>query len=563
MLAAAAISTTAESRRREPAPTPPPPSAGGLVDNINGYMFDRAGNVTRFNGLLIGKDGRVAKLLENGDKRPERLDFRLDGHGRTLLPGLVDAHAHLIALGRRAIALDLGDALSPAAMQAELTDYARTHGTPLWIRGSGWNEAGWGLGRLPTAADIDAAVADRPVVIDLGEGGGLLANKAAMAAAGINAKTADPAGGRIVRGPDGRPTGLFVGTAEALILAAMPRMLPRERDEALVAAQLALIRAGVTAATDMGTSIEDWTAFRRAGDAGRLRLRILSYAAGIDPLLAVAGTGPTPWLYDGRLRMIGVALVADGGLDTRGAWFKADYADAPGEHGLRYLDDAKLRNLMSRAAMDHFQVAVDATGDAAVAQVLGAIEEEVDTYKGDRRWRIEQARFVDPADLPRFAHHGIIASMQPGRAVADRPVAAARLDPARAGTGAQWPALAGEGVPLAFGSAVPSAMPAPFADLAAAVTGGQDGTLTIAEALGAYTAGAAYAGFAEGRLGTLAPGAMADFILIDRDVMATPSAAAETQVLETWIGGKRLWVRGHEQNVIPLPPAGDAVDATR
>jgi predicted amidohydrolase YtcJ len=550
-LLAVTLATAAESRRREAAPLPPPPSAGGLIDNVNGYAFDRGRSLVRFTGLLIGKDGRVAKLLTAADKRPERLDFRLDGHGRTLLPGLIDAHSHVLALGRRAIGLDLGEARSIEGLQSTLAAYARAHATPLWIYGGGWPETLL-LSRLPTAEDIDAVVSDRPVVLDFGGGQGLLANRAAMAAAGIGAKTADPVGGRIERDANGRATGLFVGTAESLILAAMPRMLPRERDEALAAAQDRLIRAGITTATDIGTSIEDWTAFRRAGDAGRLRVRILSYAAGIDPLLAIAGTGPTPWLYDGRLRMVGVALVADGGLGTRGAWLKADYADAAGVRGLRFLDDAKLRNLMSRAAMDRFQVAVTATGDAAVAQLLGAIEEEADTYKGDRRWRIERARLVDPADLPRFASNGIVASLQPGRDAADRPLAETRLGPARLAGGPGWRAL--PGVPLAFGSDRQGGLPAPFADIAAVEAGGGE----VAGALAAYTIGAAYAGFAEQQLGSLAPGAMADFVLVDHDMIANPGEAAATQVLETWIGGKRLWVRGaNEQNVTPRPPGGE------
>jgi predicted amidohydrolase YtcJ len=556
-LLALALAMSAEARRRAPVPSPPPPpSAGGLIDGVNGYAFKDGRTLVRFTGLLIGKDGHVAKLLGDGDARPERLDFRLDGHGRTLLPGLIDAHGHLMALGRRAIGLDLGGAHSIAALQEALARYARERPTPLWLYGA-WAESA-APDRLPTAADLDTAVGDRPVVLQFGGGRGLLANGAAMAAAGITTKTADPVGGRIARGADGRPTGLFVGTAEALILAALPPILPRERDEALAAAQDRLIRAGVTTITDMGTSSEDWSALRRAGDAGRLRVRVLSYAAGLGPLLAIAGTGPTPWLYDGRLRMVGVALVADGGLGTRGAWLKADYADAAGVRGLPFLDDAKLRNLMSRAAMDGFQVAVTATGDAAVEQALGAIEEEAETYKGDRRWRIERASLVDPADLPRFAHDGVIVSVQPAREAADRRMAEVRLGPVRLAGGP-----ASRAVPkgmLAFGSDSQTGLPAPLADIAAAIAEGGD----AADALAAHTVGAAYAGFAEDRLGSLAPGTMADFVLVDRDPIAHPNEAAEARVLETWIGGKRLWVLGaHEQNVMPLPSVGESGGATR
>ena len=198
-----------------------------------------------------------------------------------------------------------------------------------------------------------------------------------------------------------------------LVERAIPPPLPVQRDRALARAQEILLSNGLTSVADMGTSGEDWAVMRRAGDGGRLQVRILSYASGIDNLLAVAGTGPTPWLYDGRLRMVGVKLYLDGALGSRGAWLKAPYRDAPGQRGLPLVSDTVLKNLMSRAAMDNFQVAVHAIGDQANALLLDAIDELAETYEGDRRWRIEHAQIVDPADLPRFARHGTIASMQP------------------------------------------------------------------------------------------------------------------------------------------------------
>jgi predicted amidohydrolase YtcJ len=322
----------------------------------------------------------------------------------------------------------------------------------------------------------------------------------------------------------------------------VPAPLPRERDAALMKAQEILLGSGITAATDMGTSAEDWNSFRRLGDAGRLRVRILSYAAGIDPLIAIAGGAPTPWLYDGRLRMIGLNLDLDGALGTRGAWLKADYADAPGERGLRLLDDARLRNLMSRAAMDGFQVALEAAGDAASEQALDAIEELSLTYKGDRRWRIEQSRFIDPADVHRLGGNGIIASVQPARTASEAVTAAARLGPSRALAVNAWRPMLDAGARLAFGTDFPAAAPDPFAGIAAAMEGGM---LTVEQIFAACTVNAAYAAFAEDRLGSLQPGRQADFLLVDRDIFATPAPAdlRAVQVLETWIGGARAWVR--------------------
>lgn len=531
-----------------------PALADGLVENANGYTYDGKGQLVRFNGLLIDDRGKVAKLLDRDDKRPEKLDYRLDVRGRTIIPGLIDAHGHVMALGAAALSLDLSSTRNLAEAQALLRKYASDRPTPLWIRGGGWNQERWALGRFPTATDIDAVTPGRPAVLDRVDGHAVLANSAAMAAAGISAKTKNPPGGLIERDAKGNPTGVFIDAAQDLILSAVPAMLPRDRDAALAKAQEILLGYGVTATADMGTSVDDWQVMRRAGDAGRLRVRIIAYASGVPALLTVAGTGPTPWLYDGKLRMVGVKLYSDGALGSRGAWLKAPYADAPGQKGLQFLDDAKLRNLMSRAAMDGFQSAVHAIGDAANAQVLGAIEELAETYKGDRRWRIEHAQIVDPVDLPRFGRHGIIASMQPVHQTSDRTMAEARLGPERLGGAYAWKTMLDNKAPLAFGSDHPVESPNPFPALAAAISrqdaAGQPAggwqpqqAISLPEAFRAFTATAAFAGFAEDRIGTLAPGQMADFLILDRDIFtATAPDIRAARPLETWIGGKRVWV---------------------
>jgi predicted amidohydrolase YtcJ len=305
----------------------------------------------------------------------------------------------------------------------------------------------------------------------------------------------------------------------------------------------------------MGTSGEDWAVMRRAGDAGQLKLRILSYASGVDTLLAVAGTKPTPWLYDSKLRMVGVKLYSDGALGSRGAWLKQPIRTRRVRKGLGFLTDTTLKNLMSRAAMDGFQVAVHAIGDAANAQLLGAIEELAETYKGDRRWRVEHAQIVDTADLPRFARNGIIASMQPVHQSSDWRMAEARMGRERLGGGYAWRSMMANGVPLALGSDFPVESPNPFPGLAVAVTredaqgqppGGwlPEQRLDLAQALNGFTRGAAYASFAEDRIGSLERGQFADFIFIDRDIFAvTPQQLRETKVLETYLAGRKVWQR--------------------
>ena len=293
--------------------------------------------------------------------------------------------------------------------------------------------------------------------------------------------------------------------------------------------------------------------YRRAGDEGRLRVRIMAYAASVPEMLLIGGTGPTQWLYDDRLRMGGIKLYLDGALGSRGALLKRPYADDPANRGLALMDGTALRNNMSRAAMEGYQVAIHAIGDAANAEALDAIDELSADYGGDRRWRIEHAQIVDPADIPRFAQHGVIASMQPVHQTSDRLMAEARLGPDRLAGAYAWRAIKDAGAPLAFGSDAPVEAPAPLTGLAVAISredaqgqpaGGwqPQQRVTIEEALAAYTAGAAWAGFAEGRFGRLAAGERADFLVLDADPLETdPQDLREIRVLETWIGGRKVY----------------------
>jgi predicted amidohydrolase YtcJ len=528
-------------------------SADVLVDNINGYTISADGKLVRFAAMLVGDDGRVQRLYQRGERKADRTRFRFDGKGRTLLPGLIDAHGHVMELGLGALQLDLSDTNSLQEAQAKIAAYAAANPTPRWIVGRGWNQERWGLGRFPTAAELDAAVKDRPVWLGRVDGHAGWANNAAIKEAGITGKTPSPAGGRIELAK-GQPTGIFVDAATDLVQKVVPAPLPLVRDRALAKAQDILLGFGVTAVADMGTTPDDWLVMRRAGDLGRLDVRIISYGSGLESALAIGGTGPTPWLYDSRLRLIGVKLYSDGALGSRGAWLKQPYKDKPGERGLSFLSDTEIRNLMSRAAMDKFQIAVHAIGDAANDQLLGSIEELSDTYKGDRRWRVEHAQIVDPADLPRFGKHGIIASMQPVHETSDWKMAEARMGVERLGGAYAWRSMLANGAPLAFGSDFPVESPNPFPGIAAAVTrqdpSGQppggwmpEQRLTLEQAVAAFTRGGAYAGFADDRIGSLEKGRFADFILIDRDIFAdsTPEQIAKVKVLETWMAGKKVW----------------------
>lgn len=531
-----------------------PAQADTLVDNVQGTTIGEDGQVHRFTGLVISDDGRVRDVLARGDKRPRDVDYQVDGRGQVMLPGMVDAHLHVMGVGFNALTLDLSQTGSLAEAAEAIRDFAaRNPGRP-WILGRGWNQEKWGLGRFPTAAELDAILPDRPVWLQRVDGHAAWANSQAMKSAGITSATADPAGGRIIRATGSRtPSGIFVDAAMELVQKHVPQPRPEDRDLALRKAQAQLFARGITAVADMGTSIEDWQTYRRAGDIGTLKLRVMAYADSLESMALIAGPRPTPWLYQDRLRLNGIKLYLDGALGSRGALLKAPYTDETGHRGLPLLSPAQLRNLMSRAAMENFQIAVHAIGDAANGEVLDAIEELSESYTGDRRWRIEHAQIVDPADLARFGRHGVIASMQPLHQTSDRLMAEARLGQGRLAGAYAWRSVLNNGGRLAFGSDAPVEVPDVFGGIAAAISRtdaqGQPfgGWLPVEavsreQAVAGFTADAAYAGFAEGKFGRLVPGERADFILVDRDILlASPQEIRATRVVETWINGEKVY----------------------
>ncbi|MBA3729227.1 MAG: amidohydrolase [Sphingomonas sp.] len=521
--------------------------ADTLIDNANGIQVDAQGRLQRFSGLVIGNDGRIVKLLARGDRRP-KVETKVDAGGQTLLPGLIDAHGHVMSLGFGALQLDLTGTSSLADLQQRLKAYAAANPQATWIVGRGWNQELWADKRFPTAADLDVVVADRPVWLGRVDGHAGVVNSAALKAAGITAQTKAPAGGRI-------ENGLFVDAAMALVEDKIPDPTAAEMDAALAKAQEIMLANGLTAAADMGTSADDWATMNRAGRAGTLNVRVLGYAGGIPQMRAINGGKPSSWLHRDRLRLGGVKLYADGALGSRGAWLKAPYHDKPDTRGLSLISDAELAKQAGEAAANGHQLAIHAIGDAANAQVISAFERLGRTYSGDRRWRLEHAQIVDVADLPRFTRGGIIASMQPTHQTSDRTMAEARLGPNRLGGAYAWQTLARSGVRLAFGSDFPVESPNPFPGLAAAVSrqdmSGQPAggwraheRVSFAQALDGFTRGAAHAGFAEQKIGSLDAGKYADFILVDRDVSAvSPGDLARTRVSETWVAGKKVWQR--------------------
>ena len=533
---------------------PTPALSATLVDNARGIQITADGKLDRFTGLVINDQGKIVQVLRGSSAGVVvPIDRRVDAGGRTLLPGLIDGHGHVMALGLAALQLDLVGTTSVADLQQRLRTFSSSRTSDAWIVGRGWNQELWADSRFPTAADLDAIVPDRPATLERIDGHALVVNSAALKAAGISAATKDPVGGKIERDASGNPTGLLVDAAMEMVTSKVPPPSEQTMAHALSKAQDILLATGITATTDMGTSVADWAAMNQAGRTGRLNVRIIAYSMGLGPIPSVAPNGPSNWLFGDRLRLGGVKLYTDGALGSRGAYLKQPYADKPGTRGLRFLTDAELQAQVEQVAAKGLQPAIHAIGDAADAQVIAAYEGLSRKYGKDRRWRIEHFQIADPSDIRRLAPAGIIASMQPVHQTSDRLMAEKRLGPNRLAGAYAWQSVIKSGARVAFGSDYPVESPNPFPGISAAVSrqdadglpqGGwiPEERVSFEQALSGFTRDAAYAGFAEQKIGAIEPGKWADFIIVDRDISeADATAIARTQVLETWVAGKKVW----------------------
>ncbi len=530
---------------------PVPALADTLVTNIAGVRTTPERQVERFTGLLVGDDGKVKRVLKGEMLKLPAGTKVVDGGGRTLLPGLIDAHGHVMGLGLALGQLDLVGTTSLQDLQHRLRLYAAANPDLPWITGRGWNQELWPGKRMPTSADLDAVVKDRPVWLERVDGHASVGNSAALRAAGVTAATKAPSGGKIDRG-------LFVDAATALVDKHVPAPTAAMRDAALQRAQQALLSRGITAAADMGTSMEDWGAINRASTADRLPLRLFLYAAGSERLEAMLRVPHIGRTADKIVPVLGVKLYTDGALGSRGAWLKAPYADAPHTRGLPLLSRERLAIELRSALTLGRQVAVHAIGGAANAMVLQEMM-VAGCETGDRRCRVEHAQILDERDMHLFARLKVLASMQPVHQTSDRLMAEARLGPERLGGAYAWRTIDTLGGSMPFGSDFPVEDANPFHGLAAAISRqGLDGEpaggwrpherLPFGKALAGFTRVAAYASFAEDKMGALEPGQWADFILVDRPVADIPAAdLARTQVLETWIAGEKVW----SKDVVP------------
>jgi predicted amidohydrolase YtcJ len=507
------------------------------------------------------------RLLAVGSRDEVAASFpgaaRMNVGDATVIPGLIDAHAHVMGLGLALVRADLVGTVDKRAILERLQEFERTLPAGAWLLGRGWDQNDWPDTAYPTAADLDRVFPERPVWLERIDGHAGWANSAAMRAAGRDL-TGDwqPDGGRVLRAQH-RPTGIFIDTAVSLIEAVVPPPDTALRETALRRALAAVAAAGLTGLHDMGTSIDDLALYRRLADDDRLSVRITAYADGDGAALATL-CADGPYAHPkGRLRMAGVKLFADGALGSRGAALLADYRDEPGNRGLFVTPPAALKAAMSKALNCNLQLATHAIGDAANRFVLDLYERELLPAERIRlRWRIEHAQIVAASDIPRFAELHVIASMQPVHATSDGPWVEARIGQAGLPGAYAWRRFLDAGAVLAFGSDAPVESVDARLGLHAAVTredldgkppGGwlPDQKLTLAEALRAFTQGAAYAGFAENDVGQLSKGMRADFVVLDADPFAVaPGAIPRLGVRSTWVDGRRV----HEQPAAGSPP---------
>jgi predicted amidohydrolase YtcJ len=527
-----------------------------VIDNANGYTLNAKGDVVQFASLAFDDAGHILAVgtaAETNAKAPQAK--HVDMAGRTVLPGLIDAHGHVFGLGEMLTQLDLSATTSLQQALAAIGDYARANGTAAWVRGRGWNQENWKLGRFPTAQELDGVVADRPVWLERVDGHAGWANGRALALAGITDKTPDPVGGKIVRDSAGHATGVLVDAAQAMIQKVLPQPTEQEARTMLDRALGTMASVGLTSAHDAGIGVGQDRLYRDYADHGRLTARIYAMIGGTGADFdQLAQNGPLNTYGHDMYALRAVKLYADGALGSRGAALLAPYTDDPHSHGLLFHSNGEIDAMIAKAMKKGYQVNVHAIGDAGNRQILDTFAKEIPANRGQAlRHRIEHAQVVTPADIPRFKSIGIIPSMQPTHATSDKNMAEQRIGPERIKGAYAWRTFLAQGSRIACGSDFPVEAPNPFFGIHAAVTR-QDASgnpiagwypeqeMSLKEAFRCFTLDAAYAGHQEKTLGSLETGKYADFIVIDRDLFKiSPYDIHKIGVIETWVGGRQVY----------------------
>ena len=538
--------------------------AATLVTDVTGWTATATAAEThqdvaeqRFSAILFDDAGRVVAI---GDAptlavRAARLDEpvrEIDGGGRFLMPGLIDAHGHFTSLGYDALRLNVTGLRSLGETIEAIRAYAQQGSG--WIQGGRWNQELWPEARFPTADDLEG-VTDRPLWLRRVDGHAAWANHAAMRAAGVTKDTPDPPGGQILRDADGNPTGVFVDAAMDLVDDVVPEPDEARLRAAIDEAQRIMLSKGLVQVHDAGAGKREIDLFRELAADGSLKVRLYVMLAGVPTLEQFDAPIDDP---EDRVDVLALKLYSDGALGSRGAALFHDYADDEGNRGLLFIEADELSRIIDRAAAAGWQVGVHAIGTRANRIVLDAYEQVAEKYPeaADRRNRVEHSQILVPSDIGRYAELGVVASMQPTHATSDMFMAEKRLGPQRLAGAYAWQTLLRSGAVLALGSDFPVEPPDPVYGIHAAVTRrNRDGepvngwraeeALTLEQTLRGFTLDAAWAAHQEDTLGSLEPGKWADFVLLDASPFEVePRELWKIGVVETWVAGERVYKAG-------------------
>jgi predicted amidohydrolase YtcJ len=526
-------------------------AAETAIHNVTGYTSTATG-MREFSVLVISDAGRVVAAGGEALLADHAQAVRIDGNGRSLLPGLIDAHGHMYNLGFLQVSADLTGSASLDEALDRIAAYATANPYSKWILGRGWNQELWPVREFPSASDIDALVEERPVWLKRVDGHAGWANSRTLQLAGIDDDTPDPPGGKILRHASGKATGVLVDNAMSLVESRIPPPTKADIRKLYRTAIATLVSLGLTGMHDAGISVQQAEVYMAMAADSALDMRVYAMLNGNSDTLDAFGE-PRRGLGADRLDIAAIKIYADGALGSRGAALLEPYSDDAENRGLPFWSAAELTAMAARGNARGFQVAIHAIGDLGNRMALDAFDAIQHGAPSPLRNRIEHAQVLALQDIPRFASLGVIASMQPTHATSDMNMAEDRIGAERIRGAYAWRRLLEAGARIAGGSDFPVEAANPFFGLYAAVTrqdrNGQpaggwyaDQALSRAEALHAFTLAAAYAAGQEDRLGSLEAGKWADFIIIDRDYFRVPASEIDDiRVLETWVGGERVF----------------------